>query len=59
VQAQKRGLNPLQSGPKGGKRTEDLKKRIPIRKNGAQKLRGGADWGELRILRYLQVKPVG
>jgi putative transposase len=31
----------------------------PTRKTGARKLRGGADWGELRTLRDLQVKPVG
>lgn len=31
----------------------------PKRKTGARRLRGGADWGELRILRDLQVKPVG
>ncbi|MBL9150889.1 MAG: chemotaxis protein CheW, partial [Verrucomicrobiales bacterium] len=31
----------------------------PGRKTGARKLRGGADWGELRTLRDLQVRPVG
>ena len=31
----------------------------PNRKTGARKLRGGADWGELRTLRDLQVRPVG
>jgi len=31
----------------------------PKRKAGARKLRGGADWGELRTLRDLQVRPVG
>jgi len=29
------------------------------RKTGARKLRGGADWGDLRTLRDLQVRPVG
>lgn len=31
----------------------------PTRKTGARRLRGGADWGELRVLRDLQVRPVG
>jgi len=31
----------------------------PRRKTGARKLRGGADWGELRTLRDLQVRPIG
>lgn len=31
----------------------------PKRKSGARKLRSGADWGELRTLRDLQVQPVG
>ncbi|MBL9152078.1 MAG: chemotaxis protein CheW, partial [Verrucomicrobiales bacterium] len=31
----------------------------PKRTTGARKLRGGADWGELRVLRDLQVRAVG
>ena len=31
----------------------------PKRKTGARKLRGGADWGELRTLRDLQLRPIG